>query len=41
LAKAAFYVLRDQVDFNEDKLFGSVTDGDRKPVPSLVQNRSV
>lgn len=41
LAKAAFYVLRDQVDFNEDKLFGSVVGGDRKPEPSLVQNRSV
>jgi transposase len=41
LAKAAFYVLRDQVDFDEHKLFGSVTGGDRKPVPSLVHNRSV
>src|SRR5437016_5916572 len=41
LAKAAFYVLRDGVDFNEDKLFGAVSGGDRKPVPSLVPNRSV
>jgi len=41
LAKAAFYVLRDGVDFNEDKLYGVVSGGDRKPVPSLVQNRPV
>jgi transposase len=41
LAKAAFYVLRDEVDFDKDKLFGSVTGGDRQPEPSLVQNRSV
>jgi transposase len=41
LAQAAYYMLRDDVDFDENKLFGSVAGGDRKPVPSLVHNRSV
>ncbi len=39
LAKAAYYVLRDEVDFDENKLFGAVTGGGRKPVTGLAHNQ--
>jgi transposase len=39
LAKAAFYVLRDAVEFDEHKLFGGVSGGQRKPVRGLMQNQ--
>ncbi|MGA2139129.1 MAG: IS110 family transposase [Verrucomicrobiia bacterium] len=38
LAKAAYYVLRDGVDFDQNKLFGGVTGGERKPVLGLAHN---
>ena len=38
LAKAAYYVLRDEVEFDEDKLFGAVAGGARKPVLGLAHN---
>jgi transposase len=38
LAKAAYYVLRDDVEFDENKLFGGVDGGGRKPVGELVHN---
>jgi transposase len=41
LAKAAFYVLRDDVDFDENKLFGAVTGGSRKPVLGLAHNHQM
>lgn len=41
LAKAAYYVLRDAVDFNENKLFGGVEGGHRKPVLGLAHNQQM
>ena len=41
LAKAAYYVLRDAVDFDENKLFGGIAGGERKPVLGLVQNQQM
>jgi transposase len=41
LAKAAYYVLRDAVDFDENKLFGGVAGGERKPVLGLVHNQQM
>jgi len=38
LAKAAYYVLRDDVDFDENKLFGAVDGGGRKPGKGLANN---
>jgi transposase len=38
LAKAVFYVLRDEVDFDENKLFGGVAGGGRKPGKGLAYN---
>jgi transposase len=38
LAKAAYYVLRDEVGFDEDKLFGGVAGGGRKPTKGLAHN---
>jgi transposase len=38
LAKAAYYVLRDDVDFDENKLFGAVDGGGRKPGKGLAHN---
>lgn len=38
LAKAAYYVLRDDVDFDENKLFGAVASGGRKPGKGLAHN---
>ena len=41
LAKAAYYVLRDGVDFDENKLFGQVTGGSRKPGKGLAHNQQI
>jgi len=41
LAKAAYYVLRDAVEFDENKLFGGVEGGERKPVLGLVHNQQM
>jgi transposase len=41
LAKAAFYVLRDEVDFDQNRLFGQVTGGERKPAKGLVHNHQM
>ena len=38
LAKAAFYVLRDAVAFDESKLFGGIQGGARKPAKGLAHN---
>lgn len=41
LAKAAYYVLRDEVDFDENKLFGWADGGGRKPAKGLAHNHQV
>jgi transposase len=40
LAKAVFYVLRDEVDFDESQLFGQASGGGRKPAKGLAYNHS-
>jgi transposase len=41
LSKAAYYVMRDEVDFDEEKMFGGSNGGGRKPQLGLVGNHLV